>query len=81
MLSHAIWGLFWTILIQNYKNENLNKYNKNRGGARLLRPLGFGSATALNQSKLDSNNNFMHLTTSPNFQSAIHEVKLLNKQI
>ena len=31
MLSHAIWGLFWNILIQNWRKKNQSKF---RGGVR-----------------------------------------------
>ena len=36
MLSHAIWGLFWSILIQNGKKTPSR--SKIKGGARLLHP-------------------------------------------
>ena len=38
MLSHAIWRIFWSILIQNWIKNTYSR-SKFRGGARLLRPL------------------------------------------
>ena len=47
-LSHAIWGLFWSILIQNWKKPQKNTHIVNQikgegggggGWGRLLRPL------------------------------------------